>query len=115
MPSLSCVLFEVVVNSNRYFSSGLAYLKHPLAARAASWKPDKISFSLPGYSQISPMANIPFFSVSKFSVLTGICFLFKFKPHSAIGPYCIISPKKPKILSTFKFSIFPSSSLMLID
>ena len=29
-------VFEDVVNSNLYFSSGFAYLKHPLAARAPS-------------------------------------------------------------------------------
>ena len=35
-PSLLCIFFEVVVNSNLYFSLGLANLKHSLAASAAS-------------------------------------------------------------------------------
>ena len=38
---------DEVVNSNLYFSLGLANLKHALAARAPSWKPDKISFNFP--------------------------------------------------------------------
>ena len=35
-PSRSLIDFEDVVNSNLYFSSGFAYLKHPLAASAPS-------------------------------------------------------------------------------
>ena len=35
-PNRSLTVFEEVVNSNLYFSSGFAYLKHPLAARAPS-------------------------------------------------------------------------------
>ena len=34
------------MNSNLYFSSGLANLKHALAAKAPTWKPDRISFNL---------------------------------------------------------------------
>ena len=48
IPSLSCAAFEVVVNSNLNFSSGFAYLKQPLAAKAPSWKPESINFNLPG-------------------------------------------------------------------
>ena len=33
------------MNSSLYFSFGLEYLKHPLAAKAPSWKPDRISLS----------------------------------------------------------------------
>ena len=33
MPKRSLTFFEAVVNSNLYFSFGLAYLKQPLAAR----------------------------------------------------------------------------------
>jgi len=36
MPSLFLTDFEVVVNSSLYFSFGLEYLKHPLAAKAPS-------------------------------------------------------------------------------
>ena len=57
------MLFEVVVYSNLYVSSGFANLKHALAASAPSWKPDKINLSFPGYEQISPIAKIPFLFV----------------------------------------------------
>src|SRR5210317_351563 len=96
IPSLSWAAFEVVVNSNLNFSSGFAYLKQPLAANAPSWKPDKINFNLPGYEQISPIANIPSIFVSKFSVFTSIVFLLIVNPQSNIGPSCMIKPKKPR-------------------
>jgi len=66
-----------VVNSNLYFSFGLANLKHALAARAPSWKPDKISLSFPGYVQISPIANIPFLFV--FGQCKNFIFFFSAK------------------------------------
>ena len=68
------MFFDEVVNSNLYFSFGLALLKHSTDASAASWNPDRISFSLPGYEQISPTAKIPFLLVSKFSGFTSIVF-----------------------------------------
>ena len=66
-PKIFCIDFEEVVNSNLYFSFGLALLKHSTDARAPSWKPDKISFNFPGYVQISPIAKIPFLFVSKYN------------------------------------------------
>ena len=46
-PSLCCIAFDEVVNSNLNFSFGLALLKHSTEANATSWKPDRINFNLP--------------------------------------------------------------------
>ncbi len=47
-PRILCSLGEVVVYCMWIFLSGKIYGAAPNAARAASWKPDKISFFLPG-------------------------------------------------------------------
>ena len=73
------------MNSNLYFSLGLALLKHSTEAKATSWNPDRISLSLPGYEQISPAAKIPFLLVSKFSEFTSIVFFVHIKPPLCNG------------------------------
>ena len=47
-PSFFCRLVDDVVYWNVTFASGFAYLNAACAISAASWKPERMSFSLPG-------------------------------------------------------------------
>ena len=47
-PSLWCSSVEVVVYCSRVFSSGRSRATAPKAASVASWKPQRMSFFLPG-------------------------------------------------------------------
>src|SRR5690606_6501742 len=90
-PSFFCRLEDEVVYWNRSFLSGCTILWAAWAIRAASWKPDRISVSLPGYQLMSPMAKMPFSLVSNFSVSTRIRFSLRFRPHCATGPSFMVS------------------------
>ena len=47
------------------------------AIDAASWKPERISLSLPGYQLMSPIAKTPGTLVSKLAVSTGMSSLLR--------------------------------------
>ena len=100
-PSLSCAAFDVVVNSNLNFSSGFAYLKHPRAANAPSWKPDKINFNLPGYEQISPIAKWGLNINKKTIEVDTERFETNQKGIYAVGDICNYAGKLKLILSGF--------------
>ena len=85
-----------------------------LAISAASWKPERISFSLPGYQLISPMAKMPGSEVSNFSVSTAIRFSSRLSPQSAIGPSFIVSPKNGS-RRVQGISTSPSGPLIVAD
>src|SRR3569833_456523 len=58
-PSFFCSLVRDVVYCNTTLSSGLTIFLAACAISAASWKPERISFSLPAYELISPLAKLP--------------------------------------------------------
>ncbi len=58
-PSFFCRLVEDVVYWNTMRSPGLTMRLAACAISATSWKPDRISFSLPGYQLMSPTAKMP--------------------------------------------------------
>jgi hypothetical protein len=90
-----CSSDDEVVYWKRSFSSGRAMRKASWAANAPSWKPDRISLSLPGYQLMSPMAKIPGVEVWNFSVSTLICLpSSRSSDQSAMGPSSMLRPKK---------------------
>src|SRR4029079_15297060 len=82
------------------------------AISAPSWKPDRISLSLPGYQLMSPIAKIPGTLVSKAEVSTGMSSLFlSSKPQLATGPSFMVSPKNGSSASYASSCIEPSLPL----
>src|SRR5690606_16962376 len=58
-PRRLCMIGLVVVYCSATFLAGLRWAATANAARAASWKPERMSFFFPGYVLISPTANTP--------------------------------------------------------
>src|SRR5690606_3059650 len=58
-PRRLCMIGLVVVYCSGIFFEGFKCSATANAASAASWKPERISFFLPGYVLISPTAKMP--------------------------------------------------------
>ena len=79
------------------------------AAAGASAKPVRMSFSLPGYSAISPMAKAPARALSMLAGVTGMRPCSVPSPQSAIGPILVARPKKGSSLSASRRRVSPLS------
>src|SRR5215510_14943926 len=93
-PSFFCKLVEEVVYWNTSRLPGKQYWYAFCAISAPSWKPDKMSLSLPGYQLMSPIAKMPGTLDSNAAVSTTIYSpSFISMPQSATGPSFMVNPK----------------------
>src|SRR5215510_5814312 len=93
-PSFFCKLVEEVVYWNTSRLPGKQYWYAFCAINAPSWKPDKMSLSLPGYQLMSPIAKMPDTLDSNAAVSTTIYSpSFISMPQSATGPSFMVKPK----------------------